>query len=78
MALEKEPKPTAVQTSTVTPIPTTPPNLQPSQSPEIIVVTPDIPIIRLDPIDVNLEPVTSLLDKKIIKPRQKRFDRGGR
>ena len=71
IALEKEPKPTAVQTSTVVPI-LTPPDPQSTQSTETIAITPNLPIIKLDPIDSDLELVTPLPDRKIIKQQAKR------
>ena len=64
IALEKEPKPTAVQTSTVIPIPI-PLDPQPPQLTEIIVTTPNLPIIKSDPIDSDLELVTPLPEQKI-------------
>jgi hypothetical protein len=44
---------------------------EPLTSSEIIVVTPDLPIIKLDPIDTNLKPVTFLSTQqpKVTRPR---------
>ena len=71
IAVEKGPKPTAVQTSTVVPI-LIPSDPELPQSTKIIVAIPDLPIIKLDPVDINLEPVIVLSDKKMIKQQAKR------